>query len=229
MYLVAHLAELWAGNSLFLLLLLLAVCCIQLLNVGCDRHLCSCCQTCRVLLLLLLLLHGNLRRYLEEEGALPGRHGPSGTVDWLRSSEVDLPAELLADADSQFIEVDGLLVHYKEAWPGRSREGTLGSLRGGEGSAQLTPLLQQLPHQKQWPELEAQQETLRSLARGRAARPNGAAASCRLLQVQRCQPQLRLGCHQCIQQRRQAQQQLCREHQTSWNLRQWQGRLHQQQ
>jgi hypothetical protein len=35
----------------------------------------------------------------------------------LLSGGADVPAELLADCDSHFLDVDGLVVHYKEASP----------------------------------------------------------------------------------------------------------------
>jgi hypothetical protein len=130
-----------------------------------------------VLLLLLLLLLRHLHRYHDEEGALSG---PNGTgADWLRSSEMDLPAELLADADSQFVDVDGLLVHYKEAWPGSragpQKEDTWQPAGGVEGSMQLNPLLQQLQDQKQlWSE---QEETATRAAWNTAARPSEASGS----------------------------------------------------
>eukprot|EP00775_Hariotina_reticulata_P013357 gene13357-13485_t len=52
----------------------------------------------------------------DEAGLLPAPNSNRG-ADWRRGSDMDLPAALLTDADSQFINVDGLLVHYKEAWP----------------------------------------------------------------------------------------------------------------
>lgn len=41
----------------------------------------------------------------------------AGTPAWLEDSTADVPAELLADADSEFLDVNGLVVHYKEATP----------------------------------------------------------------------------------------------------------------
>lgn len=41
---------------------------------------------------------------------------------WLGDSSADVSPELLADFDSQFLDVDGLVVHYKEATPARHSE-----------------------------------------------------------------------------------------------------------
>lgn len=46
-------------------------------------------------------------------GALPG-----SSTGWpADAADTDLPPELLADPDSQFIDIDGIGVHYKEALP----------------------------------------------------------------------------------------------------------------
>ncbi len=46
-----------------------------------------------------------------------GKTSEGGGISSLIESSADVPAETLADADSRFINVFGLKVHYKEVWP----------------------------------------------------------------------------------------------------------------
>ncbi|GFH20851.1 AB hydrolase-1 domain-containing protein [Haematococcus lacustris] len=43
--------------------------------------------------------------------------GPHGIAHGGGQEAEDVPAEMLCDEDSRFVEVDGIKVHYKEAWP----------------------------------------------------------------------------------------------------------------